>query len=212
MLNDDDAQQSVTHPIESFQPEMINYGEVSILDANDSFTHNLVQAFLILGAPVKVFRVREVSVSDVMEQLGDYLVLSPGPGIPDDAGIMKEVAQLIIGKIPILGVCLGMQAINELFGGKTVLADYPYHGKISEIVHNGKGIFKGIPSPTKVARYHSLMIRNLSEQFEVQCVIDDIVMAFNSKNKLISAVQFHPESFLTTHGPTMLKNYLEGVY
>lgn len=212
MLNEDGAQQSVTHPIESFQPEIIKYGEVSILDANDSFTHNLVQAFLVLGAPVKVFRVREVSVSDFLEQLGDYLVLSPGPGIPDDAGIMKEAAQMVIGKIPILGVCLGMQAINELFGGNTVLSAYPYHGKVSEVVHNGKGIFNGIPSPTKIARYHSLMIETLSDQFGVQCVIDDIVMAFNSESKMISAVQFHPESFLTTHGSAMLRNYLEGIY
>lgn len=199
---------AITAPIELFLPTLQKYREVTLLDANDSFTHNLVQAFLKLGAPVRVFRLDTLTLKQIAENLGHYLVLSPGPGVPDDAGCMKAAIQYFKGKIPILGVCLGMQAINEVFGGKTVRADYPVHGKISRIMHNDTGIFTDVKTPTTVARYHSLKIANVSAEFEIQSVYKGVIMAIKHKELLISGVQFHPESFLSEDGLKMLENFL----
>ncbi len=200
---------SVTEPIEYYEPQSIIYGEVTLIDANDSFTHNLVQAFLKLGAPVRVFRSKHVSVAKVVENIGSYLVLSPGPGVPSEAGILKDVIPALHEKIPILGVCLGMQAINEVFGGETNQAPEIVHGKTSVLSHDGTGIFYQIPSPIKVARYHSLQINDTPSKLKIQSMHGPIPMAFHVPNK-IAAVQFHPESFLTEYGLNMLKNFLEG--
>ena len=199
---------SVTQPIEHFKPKIIKYGEVTLIDAYDSFTHNLVQAFLKLGAPVTVYRSRDVTVPDVEEEIGSYLVLSPGPGVPSDAGIIKSIISAVYDKIPILGVCLGMQAINEVFGGITIKAPTIVHGKQTKISHDGTGIFEGIPNNILVGRYHSLQVDQVSSKFEVQSIVNSVPMAFRIPNKL-AGVQFHPESFLTEYGIEMLSNFLE---
>ncbi len=201
---------NITNSIESFVPIVKKYEEVILVDANDSFTHNLVQAFLKLGAPVKVLRGHEVDIKKIRTEMGRYIVLSPGPGNPENSGIHKEVIREFNSKIPILGVCLGMQAINEVFGGKTIIANKPVHGKTSSISHLGTGIFQNIPSPTTVARYHSLIVSDVSDIFSIQSKYEGIVMAFNNPDLIITCVQFHPESFLTTDGLKMLENFLEG--
>lgn len=200
---------AVTKPVEQFTPKVQKYGEVSLIDAYDSFTHNLVQAFLKLGASVKVFRSKETSVSEVEKNIGSYLVLSPGPGVPNDAGILKEAINKFKDQIPILGVCLGMQAINEVFGGVTTPAPEIIHGKSSKINHDGNGIFQNIKSPVKVARYHSLQISKTPKELVIQSMHGTIPMAFHIPGK-IAGVQFHPESFLTEFGSLMLENFLEG--
>ena len=197
----------ITQSIEYFKTKEMLFDEVTLIDANDSFTHNLVESFLKLGAPVRVYRGHDISLEDIV--LGSYLVLSPGPGVPDKAGVHKSIIKQIIGSVPILGVCLGMQAINEVFLGKTILANYPVHGKVSEIEHDGTGIFKGIESPTPVARYHSLVVSGVSDTFSVQSEYKGEIMAFHNDDKNIHAVQFHPESFMTRDGMKMLKNFLE---
>jgi len=199
---------AVTAPVELFLPTVQSYAEVTLLDCNDSFTHNLVQAFLKLGAPVRVFRSHQVSVDDVRDQLGSYLVLSPGPGSPDQAGIAKSLYFTLRDTVPILGVCLGMQTMNEVLGGKTIAAPLPVHGKVSVIEHDGTGIFTGVTNPTPVARYHSLQI-DAVKQIEIQSSHDGVIMAFRVPPQTV-AVQFHPESFLTTEGLVMLRNFLEG--
>lgn len=199
---------SVTQSIEYFEPKLVKYGEVTLIDAYDSFTHNLVQTFLKLGAPVKVFRSKDVSVSDVENEIGSYLVLSPGPGVPSDAGILKDVISRFYEEIPILGVCLGMQAINEVFGGITAKAPKIVHGKQTKIFHDGTGIFEDIPDNIFVGRYHSLQVDQVSTEFVIQSTIDSVPMAFHIPNKL-AGVQFHPESFLTEYGLEMLSNFLE---
>ncbi|MHA2249394.1 MAG: anthranilate synthase component II [Candidatus Kariarchaeaceae archaeon] len=201
----------ITARIELFEPRIRKYDEVTLVDAYDSFTHNIAQAFLKLGAPVRVFRSKEVELDELNDYIGNYLVLSPGPGKPEDAGIHKDAIQTFKDKIPILGICLGMQAINEVYGGITKNAIAPVHGKISMVSHTETGIFSKIPTPTQVARYHSLVIGNLAPSFKIQSTYKEEIMAFHKPNS-IAAVQFHPESFLTTHGPKMLLNFLEGVF
>lgn len=202
---------SVTKDIELFSPINQRFNEVTILDAMDSFTHNLVQALLALGAPVKVIRSHYISLDDFEGELksSKYLILSPGPGTPDQAGIFKKAFEKFEGTIPILGVCLGMQTINEIYGGRTIRSNYPVHGKTSEIRHNKKGIFHGINSPTPVARYHSLIVADVSKKLEIQSEYDGIVMAFRNEYNRVAAVQFHPESFMTIYGSLMLENFLE---
>jgi anthranilate synthase component II len=197
--------------IEYFISELGKYNDILLIDANDSFTHNLVQAFLSLGSSVRVVNTHNQSVNDLNSFDFDYIVLSPGPKRPFDAGIMKDVIRYYYKKKPILGVCLGMQAINEVFNGSTVKAKEILHGKMSIINHSGTGIFSAIPSPTSVARYHSLMINGLDKRFKIQSQINDVIMAFHEPN-IIAAVQFHPESFLTAHGMQMLTNFLERIF
>jgi anthranilate synthase component 2 len=199
-------------PIEHFTPSNLRYGRVTLIDAYDSFTHNLAMAFCTLGAPVTVMRSKEITFDDVDTHLGNYLVFSPGPGTPSDAGLYKELILKYYKKVPILGVCLGMQAINEVFGGKTAPAPEPMHGKTSLVPHDGTGVFQNIPSPTIVARYHSLACFEISQQFILQSQTEPpnpIPMAFHEP-PYIAAVQFHPESFLTKYGIQMLRNFLEG--
>jgi anthranilate synthase component 2 len=200
--------QNIVQPIECFALAHPNFGRVTLIDAADSFTHNLVHQFLALGAEVIVLRSHEITLNDVETNLGNYLVFSPGPGTPETAGCYKAVIEHYRGKLPILGVCLGMQAINEVFGGRTIPAPVPVHGKISVIEHTGTGIFRGIPSPTPVARYHSLMCDRINPLFTVQSVFHTVPMAMHIPGQ-IAAVQFHPESFLTIDGLQMLRNFLE---
>jgi anthranilate synthase component 2 len=199
---------SITKSVENFAPIKRMFGKVTLIDAYDSFTHNLVNLFLKLGANVSVLRSKEITIDIVDQELGEYLVFSPGPGTPSDAGLYKPLILKYFGKIPILGVCLGMQAINEVFGGITKRAPYVMHGKVSKIIHDSTGVFSNVQNPTTVARYHSLACYDISPKFSIQASVDNIPMAIHISEK-IAAVQFHPESFLTEDGPRMIKNFLE---
>lgn len=198
-------------PIEEFLPKEIIYGKVLIIDARDSFTHNLVQVFLSLGAQVLVLDAFINKSENIKKINFDYLVLSPGPRTPKQSGIMKAACKYYYKKKPILGICLGMQVINEVFGGKTVKLKNIVHGKTSKINHNGQGVFTNINTPTEVARYHSLQVTNINKIFNIQATLGELIMAFNQP-KVLSSVQFHPESFMSKDGRQMIKNFLQGEF
>lgn len=187
-----------------------------MIDNYDSFTYNIVQYFGELGAEVEVFRNDEITVADIAARLGagqfDRLVVSPGPCSPAEAGISVAAIEHFAGKLPILGVCLGHQAIGAAFGGKIIRAQALMHGKTSMITTTGQGVFAGLPGQFTVNRYHSLAIEKSScpEVLEVTAWTDDgEIMGVRHKELPIQGVQFHPESILTEHGHAMLKNFLE---
>lgn len=185
---------------------------VLLFDNLDSFTFNLVEAFERLGAEVQVLR-NSVSAADALafaKEKSSLIVLSPGPGRPEDAGSMMELIELAIGKVPVLGVCLGHQGIVQHAGGKVSRAPEPVHGKASLLVHDGEGPFAGISAPVHVGRYHSLCTRDLPERFRVHAQIDGMAMAIADGQALQTGLQFHPESILTRGGDTMLRNILAG--
>ena len=185
--------------------------KILMIDNYDSFTFNLFQYFGIIGANVIVKRNDEIKVSEISKMSIDKIVISPGPGTPDDAGISMEVIDKFSGKIPILGVCLGHQCIGKVFGGKIVNAKRIMHGKTSEIFHNGKGVFKKIPSPFTATRYHSLVIDRdtLPDSLEITASSDDEeIMGVRHKNFPVYGIQFHPESILTIQGMNILKNFV----
>ncbi len=183
-----------------------------VIDNYDSFTYNLVQYLGELGADMKVVRNDEVSVDDVETDLQpENILISPGPGTPDGAGITLGVIDRFAGKIPILGVCLGHQAIGQYFGGSVVRAPEPVHGKPVEVQHDGRTIFEGIPQSFNAGRYHSLVVERetVPKCLEVSAKSPDgLVMGLRHKTEKIEGVQFHPESILTEHGKTLLKNFL----
>ena len=185
---------------------------VLIIDNYDSFTYNLVQYLGELGADMKVVRNDEVSVDEIENDLRpERILISPGPGTPDDAGITLSAIERFAGKLPILGVCLGHQAIGQHFGGEVVRAPVPVHGKPVEIKHDGKTIFDGIPQDFSAGRYHSLVVERNSvpDCLEISAESPDgLVMAMRHRIERIEGVQFHPESILTDHGKTLLKNFL----
>jgi len=182
-----------------------------VIDNYDSFTYNLVQMFKgVDGLTTKVFRSDAISLRQA-EVLGpDYILISPGPKSPLHAGISIPMIRSFYKRVPILGVCLGMQSINEVFGGQTVRAPVPVHGKQSPVVHSGDGIFEGIPSPFRVARYHSLMVEMADEApLEVTAHSEDgVIMGLAHREHPLWGVQFHPESFMTEHGQAMVANFL----
>ena len=187
-----------------------------MIDNYDSFTYNIVQYFGELGAEVEVFRNDEITVAEIAERLEagqlDRLVVSPGPCSPAEAGISVAAIQHFAGKLPILGVCLGHQAIGAAFGGKIVRARALMHGKTSVITTTRQGVFAGLPEQFTVNRYHSLAIEKSScpEVLEVTAWTDDgEIMGVRHKSLPVQGVQFHPESILTEHGHAMLKNFLE---
>ena len=187
-----------------------------MIDNYDSFTYNIVQYFGELGAEVEVFRNDEITVEDIAARLNaghlDRLVVSPGPCSPAEAGISVAAIQHFAGKLPILGVCLGHQAIGAAFGGKIIRAQELMHGKTSVITTTQQGVFAGLPKQFTVNRYHSLAIEKSScpEVLEVTAWTDDgEIMGVRHKTLAIQGVQFHPESILTEHGHAMLKNFLE---
>lgn len=184
-----------------------------VIDNYDSFTYNLVQYLGELGIEMKIFRNDEISVDDIANAIKpDSILISPGPGTPDDAGISLEVLSRFAGKVPILGVCLGHQAIGQYFGGKVVRAPEPVHGKPVVIEHDAKTIFNGIPNGFAAGRYHSLVVENdsLPDELEVSATSPDgLIMAMRHKTHKIEGVQFHPESILTEHGKLMLRNFIE---
>jgi len=180
-----------------------------MIDNYDSFTYNLVQLFYEFDIAVVVYRNDKCDVADIFQEKPDWICISPGPKTPGEAGISKEVIVRFSGKIPILGICLGMQAINEVFGGVTVKAPTPRHGKLSRIIHRGEGIFQGIPSPFWAARYHSLQVKILSpEILSVAYAEDGVIMGIQHKSLPVYGLQFHPESFMSEYGHELVANFL----
>lgn len=182
-----------------------------MIDNYDSFTYILVQYFKELGIKTQVFRNDKITINEIKEISPDYIVLSPGPCDPDKAGITLETIESFSGQIPILGVCLGHQAIGQAYGGKVVRASRLMHGKTSQIYHNCKTIFTGVPTPFTATRYHSLILEeaSLPPCFEVTAKTDsDEIMGIKHKLLPIEGVQFHPESILTQSGHKVLKNFL----
>jgi anthranilate synthase component 2 len=184
---------------------------IVLIDNYDSFTFNLFHYLGSLGADVVVHRNDKISVADVMKMAPEAIVLSPGPGTPDDAGICLDLIAKAAPTIPILGVCLGHQAIGQAFGGRIVRAT-PRHGKLSEIRHSGTGVFRGINGPLKATRYHSLVVERASvpKTLAVNADTDDkLVMGLAHEILPVHGVQFHPESIASEHGHLMLKNFLD---
>lgn len=184
---------------------------VVLIDNYDSFTYNLFQSLSLVSPKVSVFRNDRIGIGEVEALRPDYLVISPGPKTPDDAGISKEVIRRFAGSCPILGVCLGHQCINEVFGGRTIRSPQPWHGKTSLINHDGGTLFEGLPQRFAVMRYHSLVADRdaISPELEITAWTDDgLVMGLRHRRYQIEGVQFHPESFLTEHGETILRNFL----
>jgi para-aminobenzoate synthetase component 2 len=183
-----------------------------VIDNYDSFTYNLVQYLGELGAEMKVFRNDEVAVDEIENALmPEQILISPGPGTPDDAGISLKVIERFAKTLPILGVCLGHQAIGQFFGGKVVRGPEPVHGKPVSIKHDSKTIFNDVPQDFAAGRYHSLVVEkhSLPDCLEISAESPDgLVMAMRHKQFPIEGVQFHPESILTEHGKVLLKNFL----
>ena len=185
---------------------------VLVIDNYDSFTYNLVQYLGELGADVKVMRNDVVSLEDVVNANADRIVISPGPGRPEHAGVTMSVIRRLGQATPILGVCLGHQAIGAVFGGEVVRAAVPMHGKTSTIEHNGEGVFSGIAGPFQASRYHSLVVaeKGLPDDLEITARTreDANIMGLRHRTWPVHGVQFHPESILTGEGKTILRNFL----
>lgn len=182
-----------------------------LIDNYDSFTYNLVQAFLVLGADVRVFRNDAISIAEAQALAPTHLCISPGPGTPYDAGVSMDMIRAFAGKVPVLGVCLGHQSITEVFGGKVVRAGRLMHGKTSPITHDGHGLFAGLPNPCEVGRYHSLIAQpeSLPAVLEVTArTPEGEIMGVRHRDLVVEGVQFHPESVLTPDGPALMANFL----
>lgn len=184
---------------------------IFLLDNYDSFTYNLYQILLGSGCEVLVRRNDEVTASEVLACQPTGIVLSPGPGRPENSGIMQELIGATVGKVPLFGVCLGMHGIGMHFGGKVAASRELMHGKTCAANHDGTGVFVGLPSPLEVMRYHSLALVNFPEKELLVSSTsgDGEIMAFRHKNLPVEGVQFHPESYATEHGETMLRNFLD---
>ena len=184
-----------------------------MIDNYDSFTYNLVQYLGELGQDIRVFRNDKITVAEIEDLDPEYIVISPGPCTPNEAGISVEAIRHFAGKVPMLGVCLGHQSVGAAFGGEIIRADRLMHGKTSMIHHTGAGVvLKGLPNPFEATRYHSLIVRrdNLPDCFEITAWTDDEeIMGLRHKEFNIEGVQFHPESILTREGMALLKNFLE---
>lgn len=184
---------------------------ILLLDNYDSFTYNLAQYLGELGCQVEVHRNDRISVEQIARRKPEHIVISPGPCTPQEAGISVELIQKLGGKIPILGVCLGHQAIGAAYGGKVIRAPKLFHGKTSEIQHNGKGIFSKLPNPFTATRYHSLIVERKSLPRELAITAetgDGIIMGLAHRKHKVAGVQFHPESVLTQAGKQLLQNFL----
>ncbi|MEC1071315.1 aminodeoxychorismate/anthranilate synthase component II [Priestia megaterium] len=185
---------------------------ILMIDNYDSFTFNLVQYLGELGHELLVKRNDEITLSEIEVLNPDFLMISPGPCSPNEAGISLEAIEYFAGKIPIFGVCLGHQSIGQAFGGNVIRADKLMHGKTSEMHHDGRTIFKGLDNPFTATRYHSLIVEkgSLPDCFEISAwTAEDEIMAIRHKSLPIEGVQFHPESIMTSYGKEMLKNFIE---
>jgi anthranilate synthase component 2 len=184
-----------------------------MIDNYDSFTYNLVQYLGELGEDVRVFRNDEIAVDAVAAMKPSHVVISPGPCTPNEAGITLGLIARLAGKVPLLGVCLGHQAIGQAFGGRVVRAKQVMHGKVSRVHHDTKGVFAGIPNDFVATRYHSLVIErsSLPDSLEVTAESEDgEIMGVRHRQLAVEGVQFHPEALLTEHGHRMLENFLKG--
>jgi len=182
-----------------------------LVDNYDSFTYNLVQAFLVLGADVHVHRNDEISLDEAAALAPTHLCISPGPGTPYDAGISMRMIERFAGTIPVLGVCLGHQSITEVYGGKVVRNSRLMHGKTSAISHDGAGVFQGLSQPLEVGRYHSLVAdptRMPADLIVTANTAEGEIMGVRHRTLMVEGVQFHPESVLTPEGPRLLGNFL----
>ncbi len=185
---------------------------ILVIDNYDSFTYNLVQYLGEMGADIQVVRNNEVTVPEILERQPDQILISPGPCSPKEAGISVDTIRQLAGKVPILGVCLGHQSIGYAFGGNIIRAGKLMHGKTSQITHDGKGVFAGLPNPFKATRYHSLVIekQSLPDVLEVTATSEDgEIMGVRHKTLAVEGVQFHPESILTESGKALLGNFLK---
>jgi anthranilate synthase/aminodeoxychorismate synthase-like glutamine amidotransferase len=186
---------------------------ILVLDNYDSFTHNVVQYLGELGAEVEVFRNDEITVEDIVARSPRGLVISPGPGTPEQAGITVDVIRRLAGHVPLLGICLGHQAIGFAFGGRVVRAPTLMHGKTSLIIHDGRTIFENLPNPFAATRYHSLVIEreSLPECLEISATTPDgVIMGVRHRHLFCEGVQFHPESVMSgLEGKRLLKNFLD---
>ena len=186
---------------------------VLMIDNYDSFTYNLVQYLAELGAEVTVWRNDQFALDDVAGLAPDLVVISPGPGRPESAGLSMPLVEKYAGEYPILGVCLGHQAIAQVFGGGIVRAERIMHGKTSEIRHDGRGVFRALPNPMTATRYHSLLLarENVPPEIEVCAETEEgEIMGLRVRDKAVAGVQFHPESILSPEGKALLQNALEG--
>ncbi len=184
---------------------------VLMIDNYDSFTWNIVQYLGELGATVQVVRNDEHSVGELVALRPERIVISPGPGSPNDAGVSLDAIRAFAGQVPILGVCLGHQAIGQVYGGRVVHAKTLMHGKVSPVMHTGVGVFEGLPSPFQATRYHSLAVarEGLPACLEVTaCTEDGEIMGLRHRDLPVEGVQFHPESILTEHGYAILRHFL----
>ncbi len=185
---------------------------ILVVDNYDSFTYNLVQYLGEMGEDIEVYRNDKISLADIEEMSPKSILISPGSGCPDDAGISKAVIEQFAGKIPILGVCLGHQSIAEVYGARVVRSDKIMHGKVSPIHHDGKDIFKGLSSPFDATRYHSLVVESGTVEYPLELIAwteDDEIMGIRHKELPVWGVQFHPESILTFEGMKLLRNFVE---
>src|ERR1700690_330822 len=183
-----------------------------LIDNYDSFTYNLVQAFLVLGAEGDVHRNDLITVEEALAQKPTHLVISPGPGTPSNAGVSMRMIAAFAGRIPIFGVCLGHQSLVEVFGGKVVRAGRLMHGKTSPVAHDGKGLFSGVPQEFQAGRYHSLIAdpASIPSVLEVTArTAEGEIMGVRHRSLPIEGVQFHPESVLTPEGPVLMANFLK---
>ncbi len=185
---------------------------ILVIDNYDSFTYNLVQYLGELGADPKVYRNDAITIDQIRDLKPERIVISPGPGVPSDAGISVAVVRAFAEEIPILGVCLGNQAIGEAFGGRVIRAERLMHGKTSEICHDSATIFRGLPYRFKATRYHSLIVEKegLPDTLEVSATTPDgLIMGLRHREYPVEGVQFHPESVMTEHGKKLLQNFLK---
>jgi anthranilate synthase component 2 len=183
-----------------------------LLDNYDSFTYNLLHYLGELGAQVEVARNDSLSVADILERKKPSgIVISPGPGTPEESGICLDLIRANQGRIPLLGVCLGHQAIGQAYGGKVVRAPAPMHGKVSRVLHRNEGVFSGLPSPFEATRYHSLIVERASFPADLSITAeteDGIIMGLAHKTQPVFGVQFHPESIASQHGHDLLRNFV----
>jgi anthranilate synthase component II len=189
-----------------------NMPKVTLVDNYDSFTWNLVHALGALGAEVDVHRNDAITVDEIEAAKPDAIVISPGPGTPDESGISLEVVRRLGGTTPIFGVCLGNQTIGQVYGGRVVRGPEPVHGKLSQVKHEGKTVFRGINGPFEATRYHSLVVDRETVPGDLDVIAetrDGLIMALSHKSHPVHGVQFHPESIASEHGQTILKNFLD---